>query len=199
MRHLNRAFILCSTAALIGLMSSPARADEMYIRSAHPYVSSGATGTGTIEIDGSGFRPGVRVWLDFHELKVISVTDSEVKATLPPRIEDGTYRLILDHRRARPTSFIVYVGTGNGTPGPAGPQGPAGPPGLAGPPGPQGARGATGPTGSAGPAGCAPDSPRQHPTSGRRPRGRTGWCGAPCRRRRARPRPRNRDRRLGSR
>ena len=29
MGQLNRTFILCSTAAIIGLMSSPARADEI--------------------------------------------------------------------------------------------------------------------------------------------------------------------------
>lgn len=165
--QVNRAFIFWSTLAAVGLVSGSARAEEMYIRSAHPNVAAGQ-----LVIDGSDFKPGLRVWLDFTELQVLSVTPAEVKTKLP-KLPYGTYRLILDSKRDRPHSFIVSIGgsDGSGTPGPAGPQGPAGPagpPGLAGPMGPQGPAGPKGATGANGPAG---------PSGPAGPAGATGAAG----------------------
>ena len=162
MRHLNGASSLFVAIAAIGVVSTTARADQMYIRSAHPSVA-----TGQLVIDGSGFKQGVRVWLDFNELQVLTVTEREVRTKLP-KVDAGTYRLILDRRGDRTRSFIVYIGSasGSGSSGPAGPPGPQGPPGLSGPSGPQGPAGARGADGAKGAVGLAGPAGPQGPSGG---------------------------------
>jgi hypothetical protein len=154
MRPLNRASLIVALA-VIGITSTYARADDgMHIRSAHPSVA-----TGQLVVDGSGFKKDVRVWLDFTELQVLTVTDREVRTKLPA-LASGTYRLIMDQHWDRSQFFTVSIASGGsgstgpagpaGPPGPAGSQGPAGLPGPAGPQGPAGARGVDGAQGPAG-------------------------------------------------
>lgn len=171
MRPLNRALFFFLAVAMIGLTSSPASADEMYIRSAHQ------NSAGELVLGGSGFRQGVRVWLDFGELQVLSVNEREVHVKMP-KLGPGTYRLIADHSRSRATSFIVAVGgaAGSGT-GPAGPQGPVGPQGPPGPAGPRGLTGATGATGAPGAAGVTGATGATGATGPAGPQGPPGAAG----------------------
>ena len=104
------------------------------------------------------------------DLKVISVSDTEIRAALPS-LAPGTYRLAIRQSRNRNevARFVVTLGGGGTTsqPGPQGPAGPMGPMGPVGPAGPrglqglqglqgiQGLKGDKGDTGAAGPAGPA--------------------------------------------
>jgi hypothetical protein len=146
------------------LFARPAAADWLAITAVHP-------GNGVIVIDGHGFRTehyfGVTV--NDVEVKVLSVTPTQVRATLQT-LPVGTYRVAVKQGRGGDTArFVVAIGggTGSGPQGPQGPQGPAGPAGAMGPAGPrglqglqgiqgiQGPKGDTGVQGPAGPAGPA--------------------------------------------
>ena len=147
MNRLGRAAMVLSAVFVLALMSPPrlAEADQMVVNSAHENA-----GSGQLVINGTGFKPGVRVWLNGTELNVVSVRSREIRATMPdPALEPGSYRLTINHRKNHAAWFIVTVGGAGG----AGPRGPAGLAGAMGPPGPQGLRGPAGAQGETGPAG----------------------------------------------
>jgi hypothetical protein len=134
-----------STLAAVIVLASPAAADWLAIKAAHP-------NGGVLVIDGHGFRKDVDVSVNEVDLKVLSVTATEIRAALPS-LTPGTYRLAIRQWRNEVARFYVTVGGGGGTQGPQGPQGPVGPMGPAGPAGavgPKGATGNPGPTGSQG-------------------------------------------------
>ncbi len=139
--------LLC---AMVALTSGPAFADQFVLFSArHDAVAR------QVVLVGSGFRSDMRIGLNGAALPTVSVTSAEMRAALPD-LEPGTYRLVIDRRRAPSQRFILTVypasAGGGGVPGPAGPMGPMG---LQGPAGPQGAQGLAGLTGAQGPAGPA--------------------------------------------
>ena len=116
---------------------------SLSIAAAHPDTASKL-----LVIDGSGFKPGLSVSIDNGPIHVVSVTPSQIRATLPP-LPPGSYRLVVSQWWDDDARFIVTIaGAGTGTAGPAGatgPMGPAGPSGAAGPVGPQGPKGDPGP------------------------------------------------------
>ena len=139
--------ITLSFISAITLMATsvPASADWLAIKAAKPecqaHWSSKATGSeGTL-----GSRSTT------SQLKVLSISPTEIKAALPP-LAPGTYRLAVRQGRGEVSRFVVSVGGGGDarTPGPQGPPGPAGP---MGPSGPEGLRALAGAAGSAGTAG----------------------------------------------
>ena len=142
--------LLC---AMVALTSGPAFADQFVLFSArHDAVAR------QVVLVGSGFRSDMRIGLNGAALPTVSVTSAEMRAALP-NLEPGTYRLVINRRRAPSQRFILTVypasAGGGGVPGPAGPMGPMGPMGLQGPAGPQGTQGLAGLTGAQGPAGPA--------------------------------------------
>ncbi len=129
-----------STFAAVVVLASPVAADWLAIKAAHP-------NGGVLVIDGHGFRKDVDVSVNEVDLKVLSVTATEIRAALPS-LTPGTYRLAIRQWRNEVARFYVTVGGGGGSQGPQGPQGPAGPVGPMGPTGPAGAVGARGSHGS---------------------------------------------------
>jgi hypothetical protein len=93
-------------------------------------------------------------------LAVLSLTEVEILAQLPPDLAPGGYLLEVSRGNSsvQNGTFALTVGAvgPQGPPGPEGPRGPVGntgPQGLTGPPGPQGETGETGPEGPQGPKG----------------------------------------------
>jgi len=139
-----------STLAAVVALASPAAADWLAITAAHP-------NGGVLAINGHGFRKDVDVSVNEVDLKVLSVTPTEIRAALPS-LAPGTYRLAIRQWRNEVARFYVAVGTGGGAQGPQGPAGPAGPAGAMGPMGPKGLTGATGSQGLQGPKGDKGDT-----------------------------------------
>jgi hypothetical protein len=131
-----------STFAAVVVLASPVAADWLAIKAAHP-------NGGVLVIDGHGFRKDVDVSVNEVDLKVLSMTPTEIRAALPS-LTPGTYRLAIRQWRNEVARFYVAIGGGGGSQGPQGPAGPAGPAGPVGPMGPRGATGATGPQGPQG-------------------------------------------------
>lgn len=143
-----------SALAAVVLLASPAAADWLAIKAAHP-------NPGVLVIDGHGFRKDLGVSVNDIDLKVLSITPTEIRAALPP-LAPGTYRLAIRQWRNEVARFVVTIGGGTQAPqgpmGPAGPVGPMGPRGATGsigPQGPQGSQGPKGDKGDQGPAGPA--------------------------------------------
>jgi len=131
-----------STFAAVVVLASPVAADWLAIKAAHP-------NGGVLVIDGHGFRKDVDVSVNEVDLKVLSVTATEIRAALPS-LAPGTYRLAIRQWRNEVARFYVAVGGGGGSQGPQGPAGPMGPMGPVGPAGAMGPKGATGATGAQG-------------------------------------------------
>jgi len=85
-------------------------------------------------------------------LTILSATETQVLAQLPPRLAPGTYLLEVSRGKSKVQnhSFDLTIGAVGlpGDRGPKGPTGDAGPPGLPGEPGRQGEKGDPGPRGS---------------------------------------------------
>jgi hypothetical protein len=132
--------ITLSFISAITLMATsvPVSADWLAIKAAKPSA-------GALVIEGHGFRRDIGVTVNEIELKVLSISPTEIKAALPP-LAPGTYRLAVRQGRGEVSRFVVSVGGGGDarTTGPQGPQGPAGPAGAMGPRGPQGLQGLLG-------------------------------------------------------
>jgi hypothetical protein len=134
------------TAAFVIVLPPPTVSAQsrqsLSIVAARPDVASK-----TIVIDGVGFRSGLSVSIDNVQVRVISVTASQIRAELPA-LPPGSYRLAVGQGdRDDEARFIVTIGAAGAT-GPtglAGLVGPAGAVGPAGPTGPQGPQGAPGP------------------------------------------------------
>ncbi len=145
---LNRAAAF--TALCVVLLPHHASAQQRpsaSIAAAHPDTASKL-----LVIDGSGFRPGLSVSLDNAPVHVVSVTTSQIRATLPA-LQPGSYRLVVSQWWDDDARFIVTIGgAGSGTAGPPGTTGPVGPAGSAGAAGPVGPAGPQGPKGDPGPA-----------------------------------------------
>lgn len=97
-------------------------------------------------------------------LVVTAFTNTQINATLPAGIYDGSYRLMVQPANSS-TQYAVFEVTIGAT----GLTGPQGPQGIQGPQGPTGATGATGPAGPMGPIG---------PQGIQGPKGDTGATGA---------------------
>ena len=139
------ARLACLLSATLALTAGSAFADQFVLFSARHDAAARQ-----VVLIGSGFRSDMRIGLNGVALPMVSVTSGEMRAQLP-NLDPGTYRLVLDRRRASSQRFILTVNPtgGTGVPGPAGPMGPMGPAG------PQGLAGLTGARGPAGPAGTA--------------------------------------------
>ncbi|MCG5056179.1 MAG: IPT/TIG domain-containing protein [Myxococcales bacterium] len=105
-------------------------------------VDAGAT---VLTINGENFGSrALRAFLGGIELPVLSQTDSQIQASLPSVLADGSYMLELSRHGAWLATLLgrisVHIGggSGGGSGGPAGPPGPRGPQGPAGPAGPPG-------------------------------------------------------------
>lgn len=108
-------------------------------------------------------------------LAVLSFTNTQLTAQLPPGLSPGTYLAVVTNTGSGNTgSFDVTYGAigpqgpmgATGLPGPAGPQGPPGQPGPQGLTGPQGVPGPTGPPGPQGPQGPPGTSSGAAPPAG---------------------------------
>ncbi|MCC6992294.1 MAG: collagen-like protein [Acidobacteria bacterium] len=168
--------------ALLVLAASPAFAQSFVVFSARHDAAAGQ-----VVLIGSGFRADMRILLNGAPLPNAAVTGSEMRARLP-KLDPGTYRLVIDPKRGNAQRFMVTVNPpamgGSGVPGPmgpVGPQGPAGsqgPQGLAGPQGPAGAAGPAGPAGANGAAGVAGPIGPAGPAGVAGPAGPAGATGA---------------------
>ena len=161
--------IWLSFVSVMTLMATsvPAAADFLAIKAAKPSGS-------TLVIEGHGFRKDVgRVGQRESSSRSCRLIATEIKAALPP-LAPGTYRLAIRQGRDEVARFVVTVGGGTASQGPAGPAGPTGPAGPAGAMGPrglqglqglqgiqgiQGPKGDKGDTGPAGPAGTGAGAP----------------------------------------
>src|SRR5438105_9505231 len=78
-------------AAFFAVVSigATAGAEQLTITSAHPDPAAGI-----LIIDGTGFRQGVAVALEGHDLKVLSVNPRQIRTSLPT-LTPGTYRLAI--------------------------------------------------------------------------------------------------------
>ena len=139
---LSKAFVRAIRLSFISgitLMATsvPAAADWLAIKAAKP---NGAV----LLIEGHGFKKDVDVSVNEVDLKVLSVSASEIRAALPS-LAPGTYRIAIRQFRNEVARFYVTIGGGGtasqGPQGPQGPMGPAGPAGAMGPRGPQGVQG----------------------------------------------------------
>src|SRR5437016_11947829 len=97
---------VCGVLALCTSLVSSTRSDaaDVLITSTHPDVASGV-----LVIDGAGFRAGLSVGLESVDLRVLSVTAHEVKATLPP-LKSGSYGLTVRQRSGSTATFVVTIG-----------------------------------------------------------------------------------------
>ncbi|MBI5074535.1 MAG: collagen-like protein [Nitrospirae bacterium] len=105
---------------------------------------------------GAGTPP--QVFLGGTALVVTAYSSTQINATLPEGIADGSYRLIVQAANSTQYAlFEVTIGaTGlTGPQGPQGVQGPIGPVGLQGPQGVQGSQGIQGPAGPTGASGTS--------------------------------------------
>ncbi len=90
---------------------------------------------GVLRVFGRNFGERPRAWLSGQRLEILESTDTEIEARLPPDVEAGTYRLVVERRKREGTepglrkSMDLTIGA-------VGPQGEAGQPGQPGPPGP---------------------------------------------------------------
>lgn len=136
-----------------------------------------------LTIRGSAFgTTAPHVFVETTMLTVVFSTDTQIVATLPPAIADGTYLLTVVRGTQAVDRDVFHLSVHAPVPGPPGPAGPQGPQGEVGPQGPQGETGATGPQGPTGPAG--PQGPQgetgpQGPAGPQGPQGETGPQGAP--------------------
>jgi hypothetical protein len=147
--RLGPAVALLAVAFLISTPTHIQAESPLSVRSAHPDWASGQ-----LVVDGMGFGRGVHVELNGDELKVVSVTDHEIRAKMPS-LAPASYRLTV-RRRDDLARFVVTIGQGpGGVAGAIGPIGPPGPAGPAGPSGPMGPAGVAGPAGAPGPQGPA--------------------------------------------
>ena len=156
------------------LTSATAFADQFVVFSArHDAAAS------QVVLVGSGFRSDMRIVLNGGALPNVKVTNTEMRAKLPP-LEPGTYRVVIDQRRGASQRFMLTVMApgGNGVPGPPGPMGPMGLQGPAGPAGPQGLAGATGAPGPAGANGATGAIGPAGPVGAQGPAGVAGPTGA---------------------
>ena len=151
--------IWLSFVSVITLMATsvPASADWLAIVSAKPVAN-------TLVLTGHGFKKDLNVTVNDTELKVLSITPSEIKAALPS-LAPGTYKLAVRQSHNDVARFVVAIGGGSSTSqGPMGPAGPTGPTGPAGPVGPRGLQGLQGLQGVAGPKGDKGETGAQGPT-----------------------------------
>jgi alpha-tubulin suppressor-like RCC1 family protein len=123
-------------------------------------ITSAAADASLLTVSGSNFGTGPTVTLGGTSLVVTSSSSSQIKATLPPGINPGSYLLIVTSGTVLTTAvFEVTIGSI----GPQGPQGVKGDKGDAGPPGPVGPKGDVGPQGPPGPPGAKGDPGLQGP------------------------------------
>jgi hypothetical protein len=113
---------------------------------------------GVLTVSGSGFvvhrHRGPWVTLAGVSLTLVSVSDNEITAALPPDLAPGTYVLTISRGPSPVVSAQMDLTIGGvGPAGEPGPEGPPGEPGLAGEPGPPGPPGEMGPQGPPGPPG----------------------------------------------
>lgn len=94
-----------------------------------------------------------QVFVETTELTVLQSTDSEIVATLPPAMADGTYLLTVARGSHAFDRDVFHFSVQAPVPGPPGPQGETGPQGPAGPAGADGVDGAQGIQGPAGVSG----------------------------------------------
>ena len=147
---------LACAVALQAFASTTAIADQPAVTSVREDLARGQ-----LVIGGTHFEKGVQVVLNTTFLKVVALTQSELRVERPD-VAPGSYRLFVVPRRGAVARFIAALAgpaTGNGQAGPPGPMGPQGLPGSPGPAGAPGGVGAQGPQGPQGPRGL-PGQPR---------------------------------------
>ncbi len=137
-----RRFVLCALlTTIVGAHAQPALAQQLVVTS----VQEDSPNNQLI-VQGGSFSQPVRVFLNFLELPVASVTANEIRATMSP-FAPGTYILVVyEPVGNKIASFAAAIGA-------IGPQGPQGPKGDQGQLGPQGVQGSPGPQGEPGPQG----------------------------------------------
>ena len=93
-----------STFAAVVVLASPVAADWLAIKAAHP-------NGGVLVIDGHGFRKDVDVSVNEVDLKVLSVTATEIRAALPS-LTPGTYRLASGETKWRASTSPLVAAAG---------------------------------------------------------------------------------------
>lgn len=132
-------FVCLSIIVGIAIAASDAAAQQIFLVSAEQDHS-----TNELHITGTPFSAGVRVFLRFVELPVLSVTSSRIRATMPSDVPAGTHNLLVYQPSTGQAAFMDFT---VGAVGPQGPAGEQGPQGVQGPQGMQGPQGAQGPQG----------------------------------------------------
>src|SRR5262245_28384304 len=94
-----RSLAIVAAFSVVISLSKKASAEDLRITSVHPDIASGS-----LVIDGTGFRSGLYVGLENVDLKVLSVKPHELKTTLPA-LQSGSYRLEIHHGRGDSARF----------------------------------------------------------------------------------------------